>query len=181
MNKFFTFLRAINVGGHNVKMDQLRKIFETIGHTQVETFIASGNVIFETTESDRAKLVTEIEATLLETLGYEVATFLRTIADLRAVAAHQPFPQAELAHEGNVLFVAFTNGELGADARQKLDALTTEVDEFQIHGAEVYYLYRKQLAKSNFTSAKFERSLGTQATLRNINTVNRLLKKYDAN
>jgi uncharacterized protein (DUF1697 family) len=47
MNKHIAFLRAINVGGHTVKMDTLRQLFESLGFTNVETFLASGNVIFE--------------------------------------------------------------------------------------------------------------------------------------
>ena len=51
MSRYIAFLKAINVGGHNVKMDQLRKIFESMQFKNVETFIASGNVIFETESS----------------------------------------------------------------------------------------------------------------------------------
>ncbi len=49
MPKYVALLRAINVGGHTVKMDHLRRLFEALGFTNVETFIASGNVIFDST------------------------------------------------------------------------------------------------------------------------------------
>ena len=74
MPKYFAFLRAINVGGHTVKMDYLRALFEALGFANVETFIASGNVIFETKSKDTNALQREIEKHLHQALGYEVAT-----------------------------------------------------------------------------------------------------------
>ena len=59
MPRYIAFLRAINVGGHTVKMDRLREIFESLGFANVETFIASGNVVFETTAGDTAALETQ--------------------------------------------------------------------------------------------------------------------------
>ena len=81
MPRYIAFLRAINVGGHTVKMDRLRQIFDSLGFSNVETFLASGNVVFETTAQDTAALETRITAGLRAALGYEVATFLRTPAE----------------------------------------------------------------------------------------------------
>ena len=66
MHKYIAFLRAINVGGRIVKMDALRKIFSDMGFTSVETFIASGNVIFEASESDLQAMVGLADMTALE-------------------------------------------------------------------------------------------------------------------
>ena len=78
MSKYFAFLRAINVGGHTIKMEALRNLFEECGFTRVETFIASGNVIFETDSHNSEELTKIIEAHLLSELGFGVAVFLRT-------------------------------------------------------------------------------------------------------
>ena len=94
MPRYIAFLRAINVGGHTVKMDRLRQHFESLGFANVETFIASGNVVFETTAMDTAALETRIAAALHAALGYEVATFIRTEAELSGIAEYQPFPPA---------------------------------------------------------------------------------------
>ncbi len=75
MTRYFAFLRAINVGGHVVKVDRLRQIFESLGVSSVETFIASGNVIFESTSKSVRILEKRIESGLREALGYEVVTF----------------------------------------------------------------------------------------------------------
>ena len=80
MTRLIAFLRAINVGGHTVTMDKLRKEFEALGLMEVETFIASGNVIFTPRSLDVVALEKKIEARLRASLGYEVATFVRTDA-----------------------------------------------------------------------------------------------------
>src|SRR5688572_10594132 len=107
MPKYVAFLRAINVGGHTVKMDALRRLFEALGFVNVETFIASGNVIFDSPSKDTKALEKKIESYLRETLGYEVATFIRTIAEVAAIADYKPFIDAELKAEGNTLYVGF--------------------------------------------------------------------------
>src|SRR5690349_6010221 len=102
MTKYIAFLRAINVGGHNVRMSELKRLFESLGFSNVETFIASGNVIFETSAKDPSKLEKKIEALLKESLHYEVFTFLRTPAEVAAVAKYKPFKT-----KGETLNVAF--------------------------------------------------------------------------
>src|SRR5262249_7266007 len=85
------FLRAINVGGHTVEMARLRQLFEKLGLADVETFIASGNVIFAAPKGSIPALEKRIAAHLEKSLGYEVATMLRTPAELAAVLGHNPF------------------------------------------------------------------------------------------
>ena len=64
------FLRAINVGGHTVKMDRLRTLFEELGYANVATYIASGNVIFEMPRMSTQTLEAQIEHHLQQALGY---------------------------------------------------------------------------------------------------------------
>src|SRR5688572_28723471 len=103
MARYVAFLRAINVGGRYVKMEVLKRHFDEMGFTGVSTFIASGNVIFETRARDAAALERKIEAGLKKGLGYEVATFLRTPRELAVVVAHEPFPGSPEAES----YVAF--------------------------------------------------------------------------
>ena len=84
MPRLIALLRAINVGGHTVRMSVLREVFEGLGYTGVETFIASGNVIFETRERNTSAIEEKIEGGLKNALGYEAATFIRTPAELNA-------------------------------------------------------------------------------------------------
>src|SRR5262249_56400329 len=101
------FLRAINVGGRVVKMDHLRALFEGLGLANVETFIASGNVIFESPVRKAKALEARIEAHLRDSLGYAVGVFIRSPAELAAVAGHRPFPAADLEAGGGTPFIPF--------------------------------------------------------------------------
>ena len=179
MPRFIALLRAINVGGNNVKMEQLRALFEELGFTGVETFIASGNVIFASVDGDVAVLTERIERHLHQALGYEVATFLRAPEEIAAVARYQAFSEAALASAG-ALNVAFLYKPLAETAQQSLQAFTTEIDDFHTAGRELYWLCRVRQSDSTFSNAKFEKALRIKATFRGINTVRRLAAKYPA-
>jgi uncharacterized protein (DUF1697 family) len=177
MPRYIAFLRAINVGGHTVKMDVLRQHFEALGFVNVETFIASGNVVFETTVKNTRTLEKKIEQQLREVLGYEVATFIRTEAELAAVAQYQPFSPAVLK-TAQAFNVAFLAEELNAAAQQKLLARTTDIDEFHVQGREVYWLCRKKQSESTFSNVVLEKTIGQASTIRGINTIQKMAAKY---
>jgi uncharacterized protein (DUF1697 family) len=176
VTRYIAFLRAINVGGHTVKMDALREIFAGLGLANVETFIASGNVIFESPE-DAATLEKQIEANLREELGYAVATFLRTDAEVARIAAYVPFAQ-EVMESVQALNIAFMASPLDEDSTQKLMALRTEIDDFHTHEREVYWVCKKRQSESTFSNAVFEKALKRQATFRGANTIQRMAAKY---
>jgi len=177
MPRYIAFLRAINVGGHTVKMDVLRRQFETLGFTSVETFIASGNVIFESTARNTQTLEKKIEKQLHAALGYEVATFIRTEAELAAVARHQPFSPA-MMKTAQALNVAFLAEPLDATAQTKLAALQTDIDDFHVQGREVYWLCRKKQSESTFSNVRLEKTLGRSSTIRGLNTIQKMAVKY---
>ena len=179
MPKYVAFLRAINVGGHTVKMDHLRLLFEGLGLSNVETFIASGNVIFNSPSKSTKALEKKIERCLHETLGYEVATFIRSTAELDTIASYKPFQAAELTAEGCVIYVGFLADAPSNEAKQKLMSLSTEVDNFHVSGREVYWLCRTSFSESQFSGARLEKTLGLKATLRNSTTVRKIAAKYE--
>ncbi len=176
------FLRAINVGGRNVTMARLRALFEELGLGGVSTFLASGNVIFDTPEEGLVGLDRRIELNLKEHLGYEVVTFLRTEAEVAAVAAHRAFPATEMQRAG-ALNVAFLTGRLPAVGRRALSDfgdLETDIDRFHVHGREVYWLCRVKQSESTFSNALFERRTGVKATFRSLSTVRKLAARLVA-
>ena len=180
MQRYIAFLRAINVGGHTVKMDQLRSLFSALEFANVETFIASGNVIFEAEAKNPQALEKQIEGHLQQALGYAVATFIRTPAELAAVAAYQPFPQAELDNANSSLYIGFLPHAPNDEAQRKLTALRTEIDDFHIHQRELYWLARQRMSGSTISGALLEKTIGMPATLRNVTTVRKLAAKYPA-
>jgi uncharacterized protein (DUF1697 family) len=168
------FLRAINVGGHIVKMGELRRHFEALDLANVETFIASGNVIFDTAARTPAALERKIEKHLLARLGYEVATFIRSPAELASVAKVPPYSARELGPPGFMLYIAFLGAKPSAEAVKKLAAFENDVDEFRVEGREVYWLCRKRFSESKFSGARLEKTLGMPATIRNVTTVRKI-------
>jgi len=173
------FLRAINVGGHRVAMAELRAIFAGLGFGNVETFIASGNVIFDAPRGDRLGLVPRIERELETRLGYEVRTFLRTPEEIAAVARAEPFEPGLLAR-AQALNVGFLAAPLGRMQLGKLAELSTAVDHFAADGPHVYWLCAVRQSESRFNNTRFERSVGADATFRGIATVRKLAARLAA-
>jgi uncharacterized protein (DUF1697 family) len=174
MPKYIAFLRAINVGGHTVKMDHLSKLFEALGLSSVETFIASGNVIFETTVKNTATLEKKIAEHLEKSLGYEVDTFLRTIEELTEIEKRSPFTAKG---KEDSAYVAFLHEEPNASATSALMALKNKANDFAILEREVYWL-RLNKEDPLFLKNPLEKVLKLPATLRNITTISKLVGKY---
>ena len=170
--RFVAFLRAINVGGHTVKMDRLRALFESLDFENVETFIASGNVVFESAAKGDAVLEARIEKHLAKGLGYEVGTFVRSGEEVAAVAKQQPFD----APAGASLFVMFLKEPLDRGIWKKVRDLRCPTDDFQTKGREVYWLTHRGFSGS--TVAPAFGKLCAAGTMRNITTVRKLAAKY---
>lgn len=178
MQKYVAFLRAINVGGHTVKMDRLRSLFEALGFKNVETFIASGNVIFDSPSKNTAGLEKKIANHLGEALGYATGVFLRTIPELEEVVSHAPFAEAEISRPGSAVYVGFLADAPQEEATLKVFSLRGEFADFDIKGRELYWLARGRFSESKITGALLEKKLGQPATLRNSTTVRKILSKY---
>ena len=174
MSKYIAFLRAINVGGHTVKMDHLTKLFEGLGFSSVETFIASGNVIFETTAKNTATLEKKIAEHLEKSLGYPVDTFLRTIQEVGEIEKRSPFTAK--GKEDSV-YVAFLHEAPNAAATSALMALKNKANDFAILEHEIYWL-RLNKEDPLFLKNPLEKVLKLSATMRNMTTVRKLCEKY---
>lgn len=176
-DRYVAFLRAINVGSHSVKMDQLRALFEAIGLANVETFIASGNVIFESS-LDVAELEQQISDHLHASLGYQAEAFIRSTSELATIATYQPFPESEYTENGATLHIAFLPAPANAAAKRAVIALRSEKDDFQVDGRELYWLIRGKMSDSTLKGPELGRALGVPTTVRNSNTIRRLAAKY---
>lgn len=162
-------LRALNVGGHTVTMTRLRTLFEALGLDDVQTVIASGNVLFSTRARSVPALERRIEAHLFKSLGYEVETFLRSGEELAAASTAHPDPAL-----GEALSVLFLREALTPAQRRALAALDTPTDEFSAVGREAYWLRHGRISDSKVTGRQLEKALGGPFTARNITTVRKL-------
>ena len=177
MPRFVAFLRAINVGGHVVKMDVLRAHFDALGFTDVETFIASGNVVFASPTKNLTTLERTIEKRLHAALGYEVKTFVRRCADVAAIAGYKPFAAPAMKSAG-ALSVGFLAAPLDAAAMKALMSLKTDIDDFHVNGREVYWICKKKQSDSTMSNVRFEKLLKVGVTFRGMNTIVRLAAKH---
>jgi uncharacterized protein (DUF1697 family) len=170
MPRHVALLRAINVGGRVVKMDQLRLLFTQLGFARVETFIASGNVLFDAPARDGATLERTIEAHLRAALGYEVETFIRSPTELAVIAALDPF--AEGADSGRTVYVAFLREPPAAAYVERLMSFRSGTDDFRVIGRESYWSCAGRMSDSAYGKAKPDRD--TVSTTRNMTTVRKL-------
>jgi uncharacterized protein (DUF1697 family) len=177
--RFVAFLRAINVGGHTVRMEALRQHFADLGFRDVTTFIASGNVAFATRARDARALERKIGQRLEDELRFEVATFLRTDAEVAAIAARQWFA-APLVAEAKSLNVAFLAGELDREQQARVRALQTSFDDFLFHGRELYWLSRRRQGESTISNVVLERAIGGRCTVRGLGTVRKIAESLAA-
>ena len=180
MPRYVAFLRAINVGGHIVKMDQLRKLFTQLGLTDVETFIASGNVLFTSPSKSGPALERKIEKHLETALGYEVATFVRTADEVCRAAAHEAFSAAVMKTPYHNLYVSFMRDAPAAAVKRAVEALRSRDDEFHINARELYWLSRLPFSETKIGGAVLEKTIGGPATMRSLSTVRKLAAKCGA-
>jgi len=177
---YVAFLRAINVGGHAVvKMTDLKFAFDVTGAKNVQTYIQSGNVIFDApdNETSRAKLFQNIQVALNKLLGKHVDIIYRSRADLQQAITDAPF--GDIAEREDVkLYVVFL---MGPPAKLPKLPMVFEKDGIEIPkivGADVYLISRP-VGKGRYgvPNLRVEKDLDVIGTARNWNTVNKIMAK----
>jgi len=179
MPHYIAFLRGMNLGNRRIKMGDLRALFEELKFTGVGTFIASGNVIFSSKSADEGKLVRQIQDHLAKSLGYEVDTFLRTRAEVAAVAAFRPFAAADFDHPGHTVYAGFLTAPLTPAQSRGFAACSTVVDEFRVQGREYYWLCRIASNESKAWATPQMRALKLpSSSMRRLTTVRKLAELF---
>lgn len=165
MPQFVCFLRAINVTGRFVKMAELADHARAIGLAEVQTHINSGNLIFEAPARGSATLATRIEAGLAPLLGFTAEAFVRSAAEVRALAAQAAALQAPLTPPGEVNVIFLGEPLVPAEAEAVM-ALRTDIDDFVCNPRELLWICRTRQSDSRFSNAMAERRLRRRCTLR---------------
>jgi uncharacterized protein (DUF1697 family) len=174
---FAAFLRGINVGGHRVGGDELRSVFEDLGFTDVATFRASGNIIFRAADEPAGRMGARVEAALHDALGYEVRVFLRSAAQVRAIAAREPFPPELVEASKGKLQVSMLEKKPARGVQEDVLALATDEDRLAFGDRELFWLPSGGILDSELDSQTIERLLGT-TTMRTMGTVEQIAAKY---
>jgi uncharacterized protein (DUF1697 family) len=167
-------LRGINVGGkHILPMAALAALFTEAGCADVRTYVQSGNVVFRAPPALARRIPQAVAAALREGFGIAAPVLTRSAAELRAVAEGNPF-LAEGADPAR-LHVAFLQERPDAARVAALDPARSPPDAFRVQGREVYLLCPNGFARTKLSTAWFDSRLATTSTVRNWNTVRKLL------
>ena len=175
MIRYVAFLRGINVSGKNIiKMEDLRNQFESLGFKNTITYIQSGNVLFETEESDENELRATIEAHLELNLGYRVPTIIRMFHDIRKVVKNMPYDNIKEEEKGR-LYVTFLADAPSYDVKGALGVYSNDAEYARVVKREVY-VYTGNYGKTCFSNSFIEKKLKVAATTRNWATLNKILE-----
>jgi uncharacterized protein (DUF1697 family) len=174
---YIALLRAVNVGGYGkLSMADFRKVLEKLGFKEVETYIQSGNAVFEASGSD-AKAGAAIAASLEKLTGASVDVMIRTHEDLSRIIAGNPFA-AEAAADGTRVHVAFLAGSAAAGAEATMNQIAAKYperhDRFHLANDHIYFHFPDGAGETKFTGKTIDRAIGVPGTGRNWNTVLKL-------
>ncbi|MCR8641661.1 DUF1697 domain-containing protein [Paenibacillus sp. N1-5-1-14] len=167
---YCALLRGINVSGHNmIKMAELKKMFEQLGYERVQTYINSGNILFESEESMDA-IQSKLEQGISNTFGLQIAVILRTDEEIKGIIATCPFSEDQLAGGKKVYITMLRVAPTQADY-DKMPEVEQGQDLYHIIDREVYVYYQGVMHESKLTK-KFQKLM--PQTTRNWNTMQKL-------
>lgn len=174
--KYAAFLRGINVGGKNkIKMEILREIFErALGFQNVKTYINSGNVLFETTETGDKKLAAKIETAIEKQFALKIKVMTRTIDEIKKIVENNPF--AGQFENDKDLHVFFLEEEVPAEKRELLLSNNNENEMYAAQNREIFCLLQRASVLDSLMGKDYiGKKLKVSATARNWRTVNKIL------
>ncbi len=172
---YLSLLRGINVGGNkSIKMADLQRLYESLGFTGAQTLLQSGNVVFQTGQTDAAHIVRQLEARIEQTFGFPSSVILRTRDQWQTIIERLPFSAAQMAEPGKILVMCLRD-EPTAAAFAELQAAYSGPEVLHLSGAELYIYYAEGMGRSKLTHVLLEKKLKTIGTGRNWNTVQKLL------
>jgi len=173
--KYVAFLRGINVGGKNkVKMETLREACASIGFENVETYINSGNVIFETSKTDDKKLAEKLEKAIEKEFALNIKVMVRAIAEIQEIVKNNPF-EGQFENDKD-LHVFFLDEELPEEKRKQLLSNNNENEQYFVRNREIFCLLRISVLDSLMGKDYIGKKLKVSATARNWRTVNKILE-----
>jgi uncharacterized protein (DUF1697 family) len=173
--KYVAFLRGINVGGKNkIKMETLREVCGSLGFENVKTYINSGNILFETAETDDKALAAELETAIEKEFSLKIKVMVRTINEIEDITAINPF--AGQFENDKDLHVFFLDEDLSAEKRELLLSNNNENEMFAAQNRQVFCLLRISVLDSLIGKDYIGKKLKVSATARNWRTVNKIAK-----
>ncbi|HBF87351.1 MAG TPA: DUF1697 domain-containing protein [Bacteroidales bacterium] len=176
MKIYLSILRGINVSGHKmIKMDALKQIYSDLGFLNVQTYIQSGNVVFQSKSQNTNEIATQIEEKITAVFNFEVPVLVIEFEELKSIITQNPFTKDQ-SKDTSFFHVTFLKEKSSIENFNKIKDLHSNNDEFQLIDKSIFLYcpngYRNTKLNNNF----FENKLKTTATTRNWKTVNELAK-----
>lgn len=177
MALYLALFRGINVSGKNIiKMESLRKQMDLAGYGNVQTYIQSGNVVFEAKETSKAKVSVAIESLIKKEYGHDITVFVLDMADMNKVAANNPYATRDELEEGSKkLYVTFLSEIPQKENIQKLYDAPIGDDSIEFNDDILYFKLATKASDSKLSNNLIESKLKLRATTRNWNTTIKLL------
>ena len=175
MPAYIAMLRGINVTGHNpIKMEQLRGLCDRLGFQKVETYVQSGNIVFQAKTENPAFLSKRISESVLDSFGFETPVIVRTSNEMENVVADNPFLK-EKDVDLSKLHVTFLRETAQKSSLKTLEKLATNQDRFHPASRVIYLYCPKGYGRTKLSNNAIEKALSVTATTRNWRTTNTLL------
>jgi uncharacterized protein (DUF1697 family) len=172
MQTFIALLRGINVGGQKkIQMAELRSILNKTSLQNVSTYIQTGNIFFQSTETNKLALEHLIHTEIKQHFGFEVNVLILTNKDVQRILNACPFPNDKKGKSYFMILHDKPTKELIKIASEKI----YEGEDYKIVNDCIYYYCPKGIGQAKFNMNYFERKLNTFATARNYNTMLKLL------
>lgn len=179
MQTYISILRGINLGGHNtIKMDDLKNLLSKCGLKNIETYIQSGNVIYQYKSTDTKELDILIKDKILQQFKFEVPVITLTIDELKATAKNNPFSK-DKKKDTSFFHITFLSDEPTKDNLSKMISLSYPPDEFVIIGKAVYLYCPNGYGNTKLSNKFLENKVKVSATTRNWKTTNELIAIAD--
>lgn len=171
---YIALLRGINVSGQKkIKMADLRAYLEDAGLQDVQTYIQSGNIIFQSEHVDKAELAQRISDKIKEVYGFDVPVLVLTADYLQSVIEQNTYFKA--GKDISKLYVTFLAEKPSQEKIDTLEAVDCSPEEFTLHDTHLDFYFPNGYGRSKLNNNFFERKLKVSATTRNWKTVNKLL------
>lgn len=170
MTKYIALLRGINVSGQKqIKMSELKTLFEEIRFQQVETYIQSGNVIFSSREKADTKIANTISSGIKNKFNFDVQVIVLRAENIEYVIKNNPF--AKMKKDTERFYVTFLSGIPSSDNIKKLNSVEFSPEEYFIDGKYIYLFFPNGYGKSKLNNNLFENKLKVFGTTRNWKTI----------
>jgi uncharacterized protein (DUF1697 family) len=176
MTTYISMLRGINVGGHKkIKMDTLKQLYVELGYTNVQTYIQSGNVIFQAQGIDAVIFAKSIAKQILEVTGLEVPVLVLKLDEMKQIVENNPFTLDSSKNTAS-FHVTFLSAIPDTTSVEKLKSTDFGADHFELLDKAIYVYCPTGYGNTKLTNTFFENKLKVTATSRNWKTVNELVR-----